>query len=156
MGSEATMEGNKPAALSIETRPDSRLLSTPRGLLAVKCLGPDIVHYRFEGHIAEEMFTPSMVFAERAVRDSFKVVLIGDGELWQSYEPGYRNAWTTWMAKYRRQIRAAHLLTKSSIVRMGAEVINLALGAHVLHVYRERIKFEAEIAKFMRSAAPTK
>jgi hypothetical protein len=132
--------------VTIGRTPDSLDVSSSRGSISVLRLKPDTLLYRFEGYLSEEMFDPSMVFANAAIARYPKVDLMGDGERWFGYEPGYRRAWTKWFLAHRKQVRAAHLMSKSPIVRMGAQVINLALGAGLLHIHKERVAFDALVA----------
>ncbi len=132
--------------LRIGRNPDSLEVSSSRGSISVERVRPDAILYRFEGHLSEEMFEPSMAFANAAIARYPKIDLMGDGERWIGYEPGYRRAWTRWISAHRKQIRVAHLMSKSSIVRMGAQVINLALGAGVLHIHKDRVAFDALVA----------
>ena len=106
------------------------------------CRAPDVFLYRFEGHLVTDMFQPSMALVHDALKRHVSVALLGDGEMWQSYEPGYRNAWTVWFVRHRRQVREAHLFSPSSIVRMGAQVINMALATPILHIHKRRLDFE--------------
>lgn len=145
----------KSSSLTIVRGPDSLTLSTSRGQMWVVRRAPDVLVYRFEGYVAEEMFEPSMVFTNAAIERYPTIVLIGDGEGWEGYESGYRKAWTVWFSAHRRQVRSAHLLSLSSMVRMGGQVINLALRAQVLHIYKDRREFDAAVANLTSRDALT-
>jgi hypothetical protein len=154
------LRSDKLAGSEVETLEDgSTSIRSARGSVLVTSLAADVFLYRFEGHLATDMFQPSMVLAHHALKSNATIVLLGDGEVWQSYEPGYRNAWTVWFARHRRQVREAHLFSQSSIVRMGAQVINMALGVSILHIYKRRLEFERAVARVSKTSigvAPTR
>jgi hypothetical protein len=53
--------------LHIVRNPDSLGVSSSRGSISVVRARPDAILYRFEGHMTEEMFEPSMAFANAAL-----------------------------------------------------------------------------------------
>jgi hypothetical protein len=101
------------------------LVSNERGCVLTVEVLPSVVFFRFEKHVGNDMFEPSVRICNRALDASKSITMIGDGGNWDGYDAGYRNQWTDWFIKNRKRITAVHLLTRSAIVRMGVQVVNL-------------------------------
>jgi hypothetical protein len=136
----------KELPVAVEKSKDgATIVRTDRGSIRAKCVREKLF-FTFHGFVTVGMFEPSMVVADAALAGGLPLVLIGDGEAWDGYEPGYRNRWTSWFLAHKKQVRTVHLLSKSKMIHMGAQVVNLALGTPLLRMYGTRGDFERGVA----------
>jgi hypothetical protein len=103
---------------------EGTLVTGARGRIFTASVAPHHVYFCFEGHIELEMFEPSMVVVNEAVRAGL-TTLYGDGENWKTYAGGYRDAWTRWFLQNRDRLAHTYLVVNSPLLRMGVQVVNL-------------------------------
>jgi hypothetical protein len=104
-----------------------------RGRIFSARIGPSAAYLYFEGHIDRELFERTMGPATAAV-EAGGALLYGDGENWQTYAVGYRDAWTRWLIEHRARIARTQLVIRSPILRMGVQVVNLFTGGAISEV----------------------
>ncbi|MEO8877554.1 MAG: hypothetical protein ABI461_18310 [Polyangiaceae bacterium] len=100
------------------------LVSSARGRIFTTLLAESRVYFYFEGHVDLDMFARTMAPANQAIV-SAHATLYGDGELWNTYAAGYRAEWTHWISRNRPFLAGVHLLTRSAILKMGVQVVNM-------------------------------
>lgn len=100
------------------------LVTSAMGRIFTAKVAPDAVYFYFEGHIEEEWFDSTMVFANDVLR-SGAGRLYGDGGKWKTYASGYRASWTSWFTRNRARLAHTYLVAGSPVIRMGIQVVNL-------------------------------
>jgi hypothetical protein len=98
-----------------------------RGRCVVCKLHQDILWFQFEGTLSVAAWKPAETALEETIASHGSVMLIGNGWTWHTYGPGFRSAWTSWFLRRRAQVRGVHLLISSPMLRMGVQVVNLAI-----------------------------
>ena len=128
--------------------PGSILITTPTGRIFSARMAPEVVYFYFEGHTDLPMFEPSMVIVNEVLRTG-RAELYGDGETWKSYVSGYRDAWTQWFLRNRRQLAHTHLVIRAPLLRMGVQVVNLVASSPI-----EALDDSAELYRRLRARVP--
>ncbi|HEX7667373.1 MAG TPA: hypothetical protein VF407_22735 [Polyangiaceae bacterium] len=100
------------------------VVTSDRGRIFTTLLAESKVFFYFEGHVDLDFFARTMMPANQAVL-SERATLYGDGEVWKTYGAGYREEWTRWISKNQPFVSAIHLLTRSAILKMGVQVVNM-------------------------------
>jgi hypothetical protein len=111
----------------------------------------DVMFMRVGGFLVGEMMVRALAALDEAVKDA-PFTLIIDAESWSGYEPIVRSAVTQWVAKHGDRIRPCHLLARAPLVRMGTEMINVALKRKVFRMYQERSEFERNVGEVVRDS----
>lgn len=122
---------------------------------------PGVAMIRFVGHLAPEMMARTLDVLNAAVTTrSGPFAIVIDAEAQSGYDPPVREAATAWLLAHRERLLPAHILTGTVMVRLGAQMMNVALGSEVFHIHVDRAEFERSVAKMerdserMRAAVP--
>jgi hypothetical protein len=100
---------------------------TARSKYKVVHLVDDVVWFHFEGFLAAEFWPPTEKLLEGVIAQHGRALMLGNGLYLDGYEPAYRQDCTRWFVRRRGKLRGVHLLVRSRIVRMGVQVVNLAV-----------------------------
>jgi hypothetical protein len=120
-----------------ETLPDgSVVVDSPRGFAHMSRLRAGVVLFTCRGIFPTSFYDPMVAMAQREMDASGSLVLIVDGWDLASVETGYREAWTVWFKKYRKQFRMT-LLVRSKMMVMAARLANLFSGSSVITIYSD-------------------
>ena len=114
------------------------------GSYKVENLFGDVVWFQFDGGIAASLWAPTQIFLERVIEERGQVLMLGNGELWTSYEAGYRQGCTAWFLRRRQKISAVHLLTRSTLLQMGINLVNLAIP--IITAYSDPQEFWSSVS----------
>jgi hypothetical protein len=126
-----------------ETLPDgSVVVDTPRGFAHMVRLKAGVVMFTCRGYFPTSYYEPMVAVAQREMDANGSLVLIVDGWDLSSVETGYREAWTVWFKKYRKQFRMS-LLIRSKMMVMAARLANLFTGMSVITIYSDPVVWEA-------------
>lgn len=121
--------------------------SNSRGSYRVVPIVDDVVWFHFEGWVDADLWSPTEELLDRIIKSRGQVLMLGNGVDWTGYEPGYRVACTRWFLRRRASIRGVHLLVRSRILRMGVQVVNLAIP--IIDGYYEPGEFMAEASRLV-------
>jgi len=121
--------------------------SNSRGSYRVVPIVDDVVWFHFEGWVDADLWRPTEELLDRTIESRGHVLMLGNGIDWTGYEPGYRVACTRWFLRQRASIRGVHLLVRSRILRMGVQVVNLAIP--IIDGYSEPEAFMAEASRLV-------
>jgi hypothetical protein len=113
--------------------------SDGRGRYEVTHLVSDVVWFHFEGWVTGDLWRPSEELLESVIADQGHVLMLGNGAKWSGYEPAYREGCTRWFLRRRRVVRGVHLLVRSRLLRMGVQVVNLAIP--IIEAYDDAAAF---------------
>jgi len=118
--------------------------ATPRG--AVWCsstVGEQVavVFAVYEKLAQSELFEPVIQVTEAAMSQAPRLVIFVDGERFEGYETEFREKWTRWFLKNRARLDGMHFLVRSAIVKMGLNLIGLAVSG-LVKPYSDRAQFE--------------
>jgi hypothetical protein len=116
-----------------------------RGRCSIVPLKGDAVWFEFEGWIAGAAWPQTEQILESTILRHGTILMVGNGWGWQSYEPTYRMAWTSWFLKRQRDVRGVHLLVRSPILRMGIQVVNLAIP--IIRPYNDLKEFRTVVER---------
>jgi hypothetical protein len=120
--------------------------------IVVSARSHDVMYMRAGGFLMGEMMTRALAALDKVVGKDGQFTLVVDAEAQTGYEPAVRAAITEWLDNHASQVRPCHLLAPAPLVRMGAEMINMALNRKLLHMYRERGEFERSVARVVRDS----
>jgi len=118
-----------------------------RGSYRVVPLVDDVVWFHFEGWVDADLWPPTEELLDRVIETRGQVLMLGNGIAWTGYEPGYRVACTRWFLRQRDSIRGVHLLVRSRVLRLGVQVVNLAIP--IIDGYSEPEAFMAESSRLV-------
>ncbi len=131
-------------AVESTKQPDGTLLVTwETGHAQIKRLAPGAVFFRKVGHFTAEAF-PTLVapFADELAQHK-SVVMWCDCDDFETYGSGYRERWTEWFKSAPKGAIRAHILVRSAMVKMGVQVVNLAV--RIFEPYSKRDAFNAAL-----------
>lgn len=111
--------------------PDDYELTTSRMSYRCLWLSGNVVWFQCAGYVTAETWAPSERILERVIAHRGSVLMMCNGLEWTNYETGYRTGVTRWFLARREQLHSAHILIRSPFVRMGVQVVNLAVPALV-------------------------
>ena len=121
-----------------ETQP--QLVTGPRGALRIWEAAPGVFLTHVTGNFHAEFVSPFTRAFSRVIRnrtaDGFHDWAAMDG-----YDVDARVALTRWAVESRGAFASVHFLVTSTIVRLGVQSANVAVGG-VMQVYSERAPFE--------------
>jgi hypothetical protein len=120
--------------------------------IVVNARTPDVMFMRVGGFLVDEMMSRALAALDDALDKEDPFTLIIDAESQSGYEPGVRTAITRWFTKNLERIRPCHVLARAPLVRMGTEMINVALKRKLCHIYQERGDFERTVGKVVRDS----
>jgi hypothetical protein len=120
--------------------------------IVVNARTPDVMFMRAGGFLMTEMMGRALAALDEAVGKDLPFTLIIDAESQSGYEPAVRTAVTLWIAQHGERIRPCHVLARAPLVRMGTEMINVALKRKVCQIYQERADFERNVGKVVRDS----
>lgn len=127
---------------------DDFRLRTQAAEVLFKRLAPHVILVQVSGDIDVELFEP-VASRMTPLLGSHPLLFYSDLEHLVSYTPGIRARWTRWFMEHRGQVEC-FVLVKSSLVRMGMVLINLALD-NLLHAFTDREEFEARLRQSVAS-----
>jgi hypothetical protein len=104
-----------------------RVIEHDRGKMTIVGLTPTVAHIVVEGVLDQALADEIIAEAARVSREGAGVVLHDWSNL-ENYTSTARQRLTDWTLEHRRSLAAVHILVRSSIVAMGVNVANLALG----------------------------
>jgi hypothetical protein len=137
----------------IEKLPDgSTSIQGPGGAwIQVGSRTPDVMYMRMGGFLVATMMARALAILDEAVKDAAFTLVI-DAESQSGYEPEVRTSVTKWLVARGDRIRPCHVLARSPLVRMGAEMVNVAMRRKVFQMYRERGEFERNVNQVVRDS----
>lgn len=100
-----------------------------------------VLLFTCRGIFPASFYEPMVAMAQREMDASGSLVLIVDGWDLSSVETGYREAWTAWFKKYRKQFHMT-LLVRSKMMVMAARIANLFSGSNVITIYSDVAAWE--------------
>jgi hypothetical protein len=106
---------------------EARVIEHERGKMTVVGLAPTVAHIVVEGVLDRTLADEMIAETARVSRQGGGIVLHDWSKLDTSTSTA-RQRLTDWTLEHRRDLSAVHILVRSSIVAMGVNVANLALG----------------------------
>lgn len=94
-------------------------------------LTPQVAYFSFRGVLPAEAALPGAEVLEAMLAKQKNIVMLGDGRDWQTYAPGYRSFWVSWFREKRESVTGVHLLVRSAILKMGVQMVNLAISGRI-------------------------
>jgi hypothetical protein len=129
------------------TMPDgSIVVETDRGFTRMSHLKPGVLLFVCRGYFPTSFFDPMVTVAQREMDASGELVLVVDGLELSAVDTGYREAWTVWFKRYKRQFRMS-LLVRSKLMVMAASLANLFTGISVITTYSDIGAWEAAVRR---------
>lgn len=119
--------------MTMQAGRDAVLITSDRGRVFTTRVSATGVFFYFEGHVDLDMFSTTMVHADAALSTG-RAMLFGDGQNWQTYAVGYRDAWTRWFLTNRKRVAHTPLFVRSPLLKMGVQVVNLFTGDSITTV----------------------
>lgn len=104
-----------------------RVFEHNRGKMTVVGLTPTVAHIVVEG-ILDQALADEIINEAARVSSQGAGVVLHDWSNLENYTSTARERLTDWTLEHRRSLAAVHILVRSSIVAMGVNVANLALG----------------------------
>jgi hypothetical protein len=124
------------------TLPDgSTIVESTRGYAQMSRLKPGVLLFVCRGYFPTSFYEPMVAEAQREIDTHGSLVLVVDGWDLSAIETGYREAWTVWFKKHKRQFRMT-LLVRSKLVLMAASLANLFTGISVIATYSDILAWE--------------
>jgi hypothetical protein len=126
----------------------------PRGAaILVNARTSNVVRLQFGGHLLGKMMALALAALDEGAAwrgEEFAIVI--DAESQSGYEPEVRALATAWLLKHKGKLRPAHLLGRAPMVKMGAQMFNLALGSEVFKIHEDRREFDLTVGKVIRDS----
>ena len=116
-------------------------------------LGVLDIRYHGIGHAA---FVPEIQRgANQRIREGYTVTICVDASELASYDTEFRKKWTSWFAENKGHYHQVPILFRSSLVRMGINLVNPLIGNMILP-FTERSEYEAAVQRAVaRARTPT-
>ena len=118
-----------------KTRLGEAVFSTP---------APDVALVRYRGHAETALYEPIETEMNTLLARGTKVRLFVDFEDLASYDTEFRTRWTEWFRRNRERLVRSHILQRSSLVKMGIQLVNLFVG-EILSPVTERHEFDQKL-----------
>jgi hypothetical protein len=154
--------GSRGDPQQMANQPESKVEKLPDGSTSIQGPGgawiivaartPDVMYMRMGGFLVGGMMARALAALDDVVKDSAPFTLVIDAEAQSGYEPEVRTSVTKWLAAHGDRIRPCHVLARAPLVRMGAEMINVALRRKVFQMYKERSEFERTVSQVVRDS----
>lgn len=128
-----------------------RVIEHDRGKMTIASLAPSVAHIVVEGCL-DDVLADAIIFEAARVSRHGDGVILHDWSQLEHYTSTARQKLTDWTLENRRAIASVHILVRSTIVAMGVNVANLALGGF-LKAGTDAEAF-ASIVKIHRSSPP--
>lgn len=106
--------------------------------------GDGHVMARYEGSAASNFFEPVIAMNNAAVKRGKPLMIYIDGEHFDGYESEFREKWTRWFINNRQHLVHMHFLLRSPILKMGVNLISIAV-AGLVKATTDRTVFEAAL-----------
>jgi hypothetical protein len=139
---------NLPEITIVDLTDGSTSIRGPRGAAII--LGVrrgEVIRVQFIGHLVGAMMAKMLSAVELAFAPDAAFSLAIDAEAQSGYEPEVRSLATAWLLRNRNRLRTMHLLSRTPMVKMGTQMLNLSLGNNVFKLYHDRGEFERGVAK---------
>jgi hypothetical protein len=107
---------------------------------------PNMIALTIVGHGHGEFAAPSLRRWDDRLRGSERFTVFNDFWDMPGYDSEIRLAFTRWAQQHRGRLEPIHLLTRSSLVTMGATVANIPLGG-LLRIHTLRGTYDLEFQK---------
>jgi hypothetical protein len=114
-----------------------------------------VVRLTVVGHGHIEFAGPCIRRWEDALRTSERLRFLVDFWSMPTYDSPFRIGLTEWTAEHRGRLEPIHMLTRSPLVRMGAQVANLALGG-LIKTYTLRTSFDLAVKELDGAPKPSR
>lgn len=138
--------------LKIYTRPDRSLLCChPQGIVQMHDLGKGVSLHVRRGVMVQPFAEQITLDGERQLEKAGRYVLMVDALEVRMHTTEFRNAMTTWFRE--REAASVHLLIRSRMLEMAANVANLLMGVHRAKHYYDANTWEAIGRKYVPSFA---
>lgn len=128
----------------------TRVFEHGRGKVTIHSLGPQTSHFVVEG-VLDDVLADAITTEGSRISAGGGGVALHDWSRLQSYSSSARSKLTDWMRQHRHGFATVHILVSSSIVAMGVNVANLALGGF-LHAGTDAAAFAAAVEEHRRLA----
>jgi hypothetical protein len=125
------------------------------GKARVQELVPGVLNIRYQG-IGHAAFVPEIQRgANQRIREGLTVTICVDASELVSYDTEFRKKWTSWFAESKGHYHQVLILFRSSLVRMGINLVNPLIGNMILP-FTERSEYEASVQRAIaRARNPT-
>ncbi len=149
------MDDAEAPEVTTERLPDGSLwIRGPRGAaILVNARTSSVVRLQFGGHLVGKMMALALAALDEGAAwrgEEFAIVI--DAESQSGYEPEVRALATAWLLKHKGKLHPAHLLGRAPMVKMGAQMFNLALGSEVFKIHEDRREFDRTVGKIIRDS----
>ena len=115
--------------LFLERAQNPRERKTERGTFALFTLAPSIYVTRCIGHLEDEHVDLLIAYSTPLVRNAPRPIeVFHEWTEMTGYTPSCRHRITAWALQNRRAYERVHVSVKSKLVKMGVQVVNIALG----------------------------
>ncbi len=81
----------------------------------------------YAGRVSADMYDGAIGLSEQAIRTSSPVLFVCDAIHATSYDSAFRERWVSFFVRHRAQISALHFSVQGGLLRMGLQLVNLAL-----------------------------
>jgi hypothetical protein len=116
-------------ALFLERAQNPRERKTERGTFALWTLAPSIYVTRCTGHLEDEHVDLLIAYSTPLVKNAPRPIeVFHEWTEMTGYAPSCRQRITTWALENRKAYARVHVSVKSKLVKMGVQVVNIALG----------------------------
>ncbi len=110
--------------------PDELVTEHSTGRLSVRHLGPHSSHFILSGHL-EMSLTMAIIAEGERLSATGRAIAFHDWSGLKTYSSEARRLSTDWARAHRHNFALLSILVSSSIVAMGVNVANLALGGFI-------------------------
>ena len=146
-------DGNTSEITMARTPDGSTAIKGPRGAwIHLNGRAEDVMRLQLGGHLVGEMMARALAAMDQILVPDANFSVVVDAESQSGYEPDVRALATAWLLKHNKRLNPAHLLTRTPMIKMGAQMINNALGWSVFKIYEDRGEFERGVAKIVRDS----
>lgn len=136
--------------VAIDTADGKVRMTAERGELELSFPAPNVVLMRCRG-IAQACFAAPLLQQLEPVFDSQqRIFLFADFLELRDFEKGFRDLQIEYMVPRRQQLAQVHLLTRSTLIKIGATVANFALRG-LMKVHDSSIAFDEAIRDAARA-----
>jgi hypothetical protein len=118
--------------------------STPLGRVETSTPSPGVVLLRYVGFAQNALFDPASQTLINALASNPQASLFVDAEQLTNYDSDFRVKWTAWFVPNQERVESFHFLHKSGFVKMGMQMLNIAIGG-IIRAYSDKAPFEAAL-----------
>ena len=116
------------------------------GKVRVHELVTGVLDIRYHG-IGHAAFVPEIQRgANQRIREGHVVTICVDASELASYDTEFRKKWTSWFAEHKGHYHQVPILFRSSLVRMGINLVNPLIGNMILP-FTQRSEYEAAVQR---------